>query len=50
MIDTTINRINQDINYFTNVGFKDLADKFKQDLECINYLKQQLDAKTKGDA
>ena len=46
MIDTTIVRLEQDITYFTNIGCTQLADKFRQDLECINYLQNQLNKTT----
>lgn len=41
--ESIVNRIQQDIHYFTNMDFKVLATKFTQDLALINELQHELD-------
>ena len=42
-INTTIEELEKDITYFTNLGFNQLVEKFKRDLTAIKELKKEME-------
>ena len=47
-IEDTIEAIEQDVIYFTNINYPMLAEKFKRDLELVKYL-NSVNSKNEGD-
>ena len=48
MMDTQLNELKQDIQYFEQLNFVNLANKFKRDLQIIEHLKQSMKDEAKN--